>query len=237
MADWQRYERQIFRKFRREFPDADLQKNARLAGRFSGVRRQVDVLIKGSLAGHPLLGVVECKCFSHKIDVPDVDRFAGFLEDVKANFGVMITTRGYSKAAQSRAKLAVGDIRLHVVDLDELDEYDFSWDLCELCDPGEDHPPTLISWEGAFTYRAGGGGTAVLEMGRCDWCNGISVKCHRCRTYTGVFEGQYGEEMECLGGCGLLFRIEQEYRGSGLTSESIKLIHAGRSQRQRRRRS
>lgn len=41
--------------------------------------------------GHEIKLAVECKCYSKNIDVKIVDGFIGFLEDIKANLGIIIT--------------------------------------------------------------------------------------------------------------------------------------------------
>ena len=38
--------------------------------------------------------IVDCKCLFKKIDVKDVETFIGLVEDVNAEFGLLITTSG-----------------------------------------------------------------------------------------------------------------------------------------------
>jgi hypothetical protein len=63
--------------------------------------------------------VVDCKCFTSRIDVGDVEQFLGLLDDVNCPLGMMVTTVGYSKAALRRARGA-STAFLAVVPLDEV---------------------------------------------------------------------------------------------------------------------
>jgi hypothetical protein len=217
VADWREYEEYIFGTFRKKFPGTDLQRDGRLPGQFSGVDRQIDIVIRGQLTGEHLLAIVDCKCFNTKVDVKDVEGFLGLAEDVRANLGIMITTQGYTEAAKRRAN--VRDIRLHVVDMAELEDYDFGWVSCDLCEPGEDHSPSMIYWNGGYPE---GAERPAVTMGHCNWCNGISVKCHAGGTVTGVYEHDYNKVIECEG-CGLRFRVKSEYIGDGEMEETIEL--------------
>ena len=52
------------------------------------------------------------------------DSFIGFLEDVNANIGILVTNKGYSKGAKNRAKCA--GIFLEIVKPAELEDEFFS---------------------------------------------------------------------------------------------------------------
>ncbi len=204
MANWEAYEKHIFEKLYNDFPDSVITKNDRILGQFSNARRQVDISIRGKLAGHDVLGVVECKFFNKRVNVKVIDGFIGFLEDVKANLGIIVTNKGFSTAAQNRAR--VKDIRLEVVEFQRLNQYKFSFDfdICEMCDPGPDRPLQPIYW-GELIGES-------FELGRCSWCNGINLKCQICGCITPVYEFEYDQVMECLGACGSKF-IVRNIRG------------------------
>jgi Restriction endonuclease len=101
---WKLYETQIFDALRRKARDAVVVPGARLPGLYSGVPRQVDVLVTGTFPGldEPQHMVVECKAFSRRVDVKDVEMAFGLVQDVGAPFGLLVTTEGYSQAAKSR---------------------------------------------------------------------------------------------------------------------------------------
>lgn len=122
--EWRQYEKQIYEKLKTEFPEIDILFNQKVFGHQSKVERQVDVLATGMFMGHEIKIAVECKCYSKNIDVKIVDGFIGFLEDIKANLGIIITNQGYSPAAKNRADAK--DIRLEILSFEEFEEFDFT---------------------------------------------------------------------------------------------------------------
>lgn len=204
MSVWKRYEKQIFDILRNKGPSCNFKKNDFLQGHFSGVKRQVDISIKGEIAGYEVVGVVECKCLNKKIDVKIVDSFVGFLEDVGATLGIIVTNKGYTNAAKNRAKIK--GIKLDIVKFDEIDEYNFDIDICRVCDPGEDKPWPVINWGAPYGF---GDEKAIrlVQFGRCDRCNSVHIKCQACGSITAIYESDYNSVVECEGGCGLKFKI------------------------------
>lgn len=79
--------------------------------------------------------------------------------------------------------------------------------ICDLCDPGEDRAPALVNYE----PHEDGHGAPRVDVGHCDWCNGISIRCRECGVVRGVFEGEHGTVLECEGGCGLRFTVNSDY--------------------------
>lgn len=84
-------------------PGAIVTHDLHVKGVKSGERRQIDVAVQGSVGSKSVLVVVECRHYARPIDVGKIDGFVGFLEDVQANAGIMVTTVGYSQAALQRA--------------------------------------------------------------------------------------------------------------------------------------
>ena len=82
---------------------ADIQHDVKVVGVRSGKKRQIDVAIRGRLGSKHVLIVAECRKYSRAIDVPSIDGFVGFLDDVQADAGIMVTTVGYSRTALKRA--------------------------------------------------------------------------------------------------------------------------------------
>lgn len=218
MPEWEVYEQEIFDKFKKEFPHASIIKNHHIIGKFSLVKRQIDIAIIGNLAGYTLLGVVECKYFGRHVDVKIIESFISFLKDVGANLGIMITNSGYTAAAKNWAK--VEDVRLEVLTMEEFEDFHYDYEICQLCDPGEDHSLPIIEFEHGYAIENEGIITQY-DVGRCGWCNGIHVRCHVCGTTTGIYESQYNETIECDGECGLKFRVETEYIGNGMQEETV----------------
>ena len=104
MRKWQKCEEYILTKLEEQFPDSEILSNQKMPGRYSKTKRQVDVLLRGKLAKWDMLGVVECKCFSKKINVKSVDQFIGMVNDIGGHVGVMFTNVGYSRSAADAEK-------------------------------------------------------------------------------------------------------------------------------------
>ncbi|MEO5690423.1 MAG: restriction endonuclease [Burkholderiaceae bacterium] len=118
--NWKDYEQAIVLHFQNEFPDATVQKNAHLVGRYSGVSRQVDVLVTGTVADFEQRIVIDAKHRKRPIDVTDVEAFIGYCADLDVHRGVLIAPRGYTSAALARAHNDMSDIELDVLNFDEL---------------------------------------------------------------------------------------------------------------------
>ncbi|MCA9620180.1 MAG: restriction endonuclease [Myxococcales bacterium] len=82
---------------------ADIQHDVKVVGVRSGKKRQIDVAMRGRIGSKAVLIVAECRNYKRAIDVPKIDAFVGFLDDVQADAGIMVTTVGYSDAALQRA--------------------------------------------------------------------------------------------------------------------------------------
>lgn len=125
---WKAHEKQIVDLVKnRASPGTQIATNVRVPGLVSGVKRQVDVLVKGSFAGiADAVMVLDCKCFGTKVDVKDVEAFLGMLEDIGANMGMLVTTKGFSKAAKLRATAVIQEI-VPLIDIVLLDQMTDWW--------------------------------------------------------------------------------------------------------------
>lgn len=121
--NWSDYENEIFEFFRSTFPDAEIRRNVPVEGRYSKVSRQIDILIEDYIAGNRFRTIVDGKFFSSKIDVKEVECFIGMLNDVEAHKGILITQKGYSKAAINRAHYDQLDLDLDILNFKELKQF------------------------------------------------------------------------------------------------------------------
>jgi hypothetical protein len=81
---------------------ADVRHNVKLQG--PDGERQIDVLVIHDHANVRYLTVIECKDFRGKVNVTYVDAFASKLLDVKANKGILVSRREFTKTAVQKAK-------------------------------------------------------------------------------------------------------------------------------------
>lgn len=89
-------------------PDVQVETNVRLpVPGTSGRSREIDVLVSGRLAGHPIRLPIECKNYRRRIGAPDIDAFVGKLTDLQLPCqGIYVSTIGFSKGALDRASKA-----------------------------------------------------------------------------------------------------------------------------------
>lgn len=64
-----------------------------------GHARQFDVVVRGTFAGQPMLGIIECKDLKRKVGTPEVDGFVTKAQDINANFKVLMSRNGFTKPA------------------------------------------------------------------------------------------------------------------------------------------
>lgn len=124
MDDYREYENGVADVLRFVVGDrATVTRNVHVLGRRSGVQRQIDVMARGSMFGlDDVTLAVDCKQWNTPLDVTDVEAFLAFLNDVVADLGMLVTTKGYSAAARTRARDARG-VRAEVLTLGELEQW------------------------------------------------------------------------------------------------------------------
>src|SRR4051812_23880825 len=121
MAAWKDYEREVGEVIvERVGGTASVETDVRLHGHRTGTQRQLDIAVRGTFAGLvDALLVADCKAFSRKVHVKDMEAFIGLVRDVGADLGLLITTEGYSRAAEELARRTSG-IHVEVLSLAEL---------------------------------------------------------------------------------------------------------------------
>jgi hypothetical protein len=63
-----------------------------------------------------------------------------------------------------------------------------------------------------------------VYTGNCDWCNTLHLECPKCQSVTAIPEVQFDEEVECSGGCGLIFYIESDSYPDFIGEYKIRII-------------
>ncbi|TWF39615.1 restriction endonuclease [Chitinophaga polysaccharea] len=216
-SDWKKYEKQIVDKLKTEFPKTDIKLNVKLDGIYSKIQRQVDILVKGTMVGKSIIGVIECKCFNKKIDVKIIDGFIGFLEDVQANMGILITNVGYTTGAFNRA-MAKG-IKIDIVEYIKLSSYHFDWDNCETCDFNGHY--NEIYWGTKMLCKTDSL-AVTIQVGHCSFCNTTHIKCEKCKTVISISDGDYDKDHHCS--CENKYLVTSEYIGDGMNEDNFYLI-------------
>lgn len=99
---WRVYEKAVAEYVRQLDPGVTVEHDQRLPGLLSGRPRQIDVLVRGKLAGETILIVWECKDYTRAVGLGTVEEFIAKLVDVGANKGVLIASSGFTEAAIRR---------------------------------------------------------------------------------------------------------------------------------------
>jgi hypothetical protein len=158
--------------------DASVTANASLTGCISGTKRQIDVLVDARWQDALNRRIIfDAKRRTRKINVNDVEAFEGLMRDVSAARGVLVCTKGYTKAALRRANQLI-DIRLMTED-EALEIDHAAIDPCPNCDDEKRKPQGLIFWDGQFPLPVSPS-WAIVFTGKCDVCRSFAFWCWEC---------------------------------------------------------
>lgn len=114
---WQEYEKRVLEECRRVFSNSDIAYNKHIKGLYSERMRQIDVFIKTSTG---IVYVVDAKMYATKVDVKDVESFIGMIKDVGADYGIIVSEKGFTKSAIKRAHLGENNIEVDILNINEL---------------------------------------------------------------------------------------------------------------------
>jgi len=84
-------------------PHAEVRHNVKMPGRRTGTKRQIDVLVREQVGQYDINIVIDCKDYNRPVDVKGVEEFAGLLDDVGAQKGVLVCPVGFTDSAKTRA--------------------------------------------------------------------------------------------------------------------------------------
>ena len=101
---WKEFEAIVTRLQRMFAKDGKVTQDEKLAGRNSGQKRQIDIVIRAKVGVEDILIIAECKKWNRRPDVKAIEAFAGVKEDGGAHVGMMISTIGFTKAAHRTAQ-------------------------------------------------------------------------------------------------------------------------------------
>lgn len=104
LADASQFERIAKRLYEMLSPDCVVTHNDKIMGSLSKSNRQIDVSIRGLVAGHELLIIVNTKNQQSRVDVNKVGELSSVMKDVGAHRGVIICNKGFTSGAKNSAK-------------------------------------------------------------------------------------------------------------------------------------
>jgi hypothetical protein len=162
--------------------------------------------------------------------VATCERLAKGLAEENWTFSETDLPAAFAKVPQKRKGSLCGWCRyFYFGTLGEIRRDREAWDssddrtICEICDPGEERPPALVEYS---PLDDGDQVEPRVDVGHCDWCNGVSVRCRDCGLARAVPKYEYGEVLECPGGCGLRFTVGREYEPRGGGGDFVEILTA-----------
>jgi hypothetical protein len=119
-GDWKSYEAYVVGYLNEEYPNIVFENDVKVKGQLSSTWRQIDILARSEV---PV--AIECKYFGRLVDVKLVESFLSMLDDLGILIGVIITAKGYTKAALERAKNDTRVLSLEIISPDKFSEYQY----------------------------------------------------------------------------------------------------------------
>lgn len=97
------YELFVYEKFKSYYATLDVTLNDKIFGRQSGIKREIDVSIKGKFDDIDVLYLVQCKDYTRPADVNIIGAFSAVIKDVGATKGFLICSAGFTKSIHQYA--------------------------------------------------------------------------------------------------------------------------------------
>jgi hypothetical protein len=171
---WRSYENQVARLMA-SFGDAEVAHNVIVTGAVSGSSRQIDVLVKGNVAGRSISIAVECKRYKRPLGIGAIDEFVGKILDLRVDSGVLFCLNGFTEPARLRAKHALHP-KIELIQLEaEEEQQEIDIDRLLFDCPADNCDYGTVGW---WTWRSESG--QILRAGRCDLCGSFAVECPEC---------------------------------------------------------
>ena len=111
-------------------------------------------------------------------------------------------------------------------------EEEFEPDLgtCEVCTGNKDQMGNMVDFYTKIDLVNEYDNTHVnhkytsVISGNCDWCNSLHIKCAKCGAINAIPESEYDKEIECEGGCGLIYYVDTSDDTDHIGDFELKLI-------------
>ncbi|GAA5081904.1 restriction endonuclease [Streptomyces similanensis] len=107
---WREYEQEVATLVDSLDAGTAVQHNRYAVGRISGVRRQLDAVVEGHLAGQHVCIVIEAKLYKRSVSIGTIDEFIGKMLDVGCDRGVLYAAGGFTDG-RSHARATLGTLR------------------------------------------------------------------------------------------------------------------------------
>lgn len=150
-------------------------RNAKIGGRHSRKKRDIDVLIEGMVNAFAVRIAIEAKNYRKRVGVEKIEALQSKLDDVGVDLGVMVSSKGFTQPAKNLA--AAKDIRLFEV-------YDQRLENTTLLLPVRHIVPDVVGYQTELQNR-GGGPFSIPAVATGEAAPGFSVDFSRLRFHVG----------------------------------------------------
>ena len=187
---WKQYEWLIMKTIHSNLESLDIQviHDMHLKGEYSTRSRQVDILVYDKVKN--IKTIIECKDYSSPIDVKNIESFMGMMSDLRADFGIVISTNGFTASVPKRITEFGNKIKLEHLswitayeNSFEAKTYGMIKDICESCNADYKYGievPGLICWGTPIGISNSMGKIAIGYVGKCIKCLCHTVYCDYC---------------------------------------------------------
>jgi len=83
--------------------NTEITKNAKITGKKTGKKREIDILIKGKIGSFIVSIAIESKNYKRPVGIEKIESLKSKLEDIGVDLGVMICTNGFTNSAKKCA--------------------------------------------------------------------------------------------------------------------------------------
>jgi hypothetical protein len=174
---WLIYEKAVAR-LKSSFGDCEVIHDHTVIGQRSGIERQVDVWLFATVGSHAVTVAVECRCYeTEPVGIRDVDAFYGFLDDVGANKGVLVSNSGFTSGARARSDGSI--VELQTLTLEEAMTFDWVEYVTDRCQSLAGCRGFIV-WDESLCEEGGGQFPPSYQVGFCDSCGVLHIRCGRC---------------------------------------------------------
>ena len=194
---WKQYEWLISKIFHDNFTSikTTVLPNIKINGKHTN-NRQIDVLIDNN----GIKTIIECKNHIIPLDVEIIESFIGKFLELNVDYGIIISSSGFTKNAEKVIKQYEDKIKLEYLNWEKAYQNSFEYesygkisDICEHCNKdfiSGTEVPGLLLWDGGFALEKNGI-LFIYTFAKCLKCNEITIYCDSCGVTTLVGKDEY----------------------------------------------
>lgn len=117
--NWSEYETLVYEECIRVFGEST-QRNIHIKGQYSKRQRQIDVFVPhATIEGKDVSIILDAKHYNKKVDIKKVESFISMVKDVNVSHGIIVSSKGFTKAAINRAHNSPDSVEVDILSLED----------------------------------------------------------------------------------------------------------------------